>query len=244
MNIWKKKIRKKDLIPAVFLHIQKTAGTSLIEIIRAHYGNNIITHGDFSARNYEDLVDIAFISGHFGFYFAKPFIHNRYSFTILRDPVERVLSLYYFCRNQNSSEYPIYHLARTLDIENFLRQGMNPGRIHSHIWNHQVWTLASGRANPEGQESHEHDDEEKLLDLAISHLEKLSYVGFTESFEKDSVAILAALGIPVPETKIVANTTPGRLGRNDVSERTLELIAELTRLDQIMYAKAWSRRHG
>lgn len=234
--------KKNNLVPAIFLHIQKTAGTSIIETVRTHYGNSIMTHGDFSNRKPEDVRNVAFISGHFGFSFAKPFMQNRYSFSILRDPVERILSLYYFCRSRDASEYPIYRLAQTLDIESFLEQGMYPGRIHSHIWNHQAWTLAYGRANTEGKESHEYGDEGKLLDLANSHLEELSYVGFTETFEKDRVAILKDLGVPESKTKIMTNLTPDRPGRHELSERTLELINRLTRLDQIVYTNAWSRR--
>ena len=53
----------------------------------------MISHGDFSGYKPEDLYNTYFISGHFGYYYARSLMATRYSFTILCDPVERVLSI-------------------------------------------------------------------------------------------------------------------------------------------------------
>jgi len=44
----------------------------------------------------ESLSDVPVISGHFGYGYANKLMKDRISFTFLRDPVERVLSLFYF----------------------------------------------------------------------------------------------------------------------------------------------------
>ncbi|MCH7920168.1 MAG: sulfotransferase family 2 domain-containing protein, partial [Planctomycetes bacterium] len=98
----------------LFLHIQKTAGSSIVELARDHYDKSVISHGDFGGHKPEDFQDVAFVSGHFGYEFARPLMSDRYSFTFLRDPVDRVLSFYYFCRRMDSNEFEIYSLAQGL----------------------------------------------------------------------------------------------------------------------------------
>jgi hypothetical protein len=83
--------------PAIFLHIQKTAGTSIVDLARRHYGNeNMTSHGDHlegfkqfplkdkffeTERILSKYEATPFISGHFGYDFSKPFMNVRYSFT-------------------------------------------------------------------------------------------------------------------------------------------------------------------
>ena len=97
--------------PAIFAHIQKTAGTTIIEAVRRHYRNRFIAHGDYLEHDTASLKNIPFISGHFGFEFCRQFMDGRYSFTFLRDPVERLLSLYFFSRTRDPAEFPIYRAA-------------------------------------------------------------------------------------------------------------------------------------
>jgi len=154
---------EKSLIPALFLHIQKTAGTSIIQMAAKYYGNdNVVTHGDYLTLtatpdshilypsinlNLEKFQNIQFISGHFGFDFAQQFRSDRFMFTFLRNPVERILSYYYFCRNRDPGEYNIYKLAQTLTLEKFLQLGFSEPIIKACIWNNQAWQLAHGYGN-------------------------------------------------------------------------------------------------
>jgi hypothetical protein len=90
-----------ELRSAVFLHIQKTAGTSVQEMARQAYGNdNVISHGDYERLGLEECKSIPFVSGHFGFAFAEALMPGRYSFTFLRNPFDRLVSLYRFCRTR------------------------------------------------------------------------------------------------------------------------------------------------
>ena len=111
--------------PAIFMHIQKTAGTSITEAVRPHYQNDIVSHGDYLKHDTASLKNIRFISGHFGFEYARQFMDGRYSFTFLRDPVERILSLYYFSRTRDPAEFPIYRVAHEMDLAGYLRAGFD-----------------------------------------------------------------------------------------------------------------------
>lgn len=243
--------------PAVFLHIQKTAGSSIVDLARLAYGaEEVVSHGDFllPPKNPDELVtakglginyfgDKQFISGHFGFDFARPLLQTRYSFTFLRDPVERILSFYYFCRQRDPEEFETYALARKLDLDEFLMIGFDHPDpvIKSSIWNNQTWQLANGYGHSNGRTILNFSPEE-MLELAIRHLDELSYIGFTETFEQDRNNILRALNISMPGEKIVSNANPGRPTAKDLPVSTLRLLHELTQLDRALYEAAWLKR--
>ena len=69
---------------------------------RESYGNeNVISHGDYVDLGVEGCSRKRFVSGHFGFVFAEPLMSERYCFTFLREPKQRLESLYRYCRNTN-----------------------------------------------------------------------------------------------------------------------------------------------
>lgn len=89
----------------IFLHIPKTAGTTLHEIFKANYHPAKIYNREFSGDDgasafinlpVERRAAIRLLWGHFPFglhqYLPGPFTY----FTFLRDPVERVISHYYY----------------------------------------------------------------------------------------------------------------------------------------------------
>lgn len=243
--------------PAIFLHIQKTAGTSIVNIARTYYTHaNITSHGD----HLEDFAQFPlqeelskteqmlskydatpFISGHFGYDFSKPFMNTRYSFTFLRNPIERVLSFYYFCQRRDPKEFDLYALAQQVSLDEFLQMGLTEPLVRDCIWNHQAWQLACGWGNSE-QRSVSCSEPDKILDLAIRHLEDFSYIGFAETFEDDRNKIFKDLRIPTPKKEIFANANHGRPTSKDLPRSTLNLLEELTHLDSALYKEAWSRR--
>lgn len=231
----------KERIPALFLHIQKTAGTSIVQLAAKHYGNtNISSHGDFVGKSGPlEFKNIEFISGHFGFSFAKELMPGRYSFTFLRDPVDRTLSFYYFCKTRNPDELPIYKKAHALSLDEFVGASLEDRLIRSRIWNSQAWRLASGPYN--GDESVKNIPDDELLELALHNSKLFSHVGLTETFETDLPIILRALGIenqPPPH----ANSTPSRLVRDELPHQTIRMIEEITQIDQKLYNTIKQRR--
>lgn len=230
------------LKPAVFMHIQKTAGTSIVDLAWQNYGYSTISHGDYVNHQPEDFQHIQFVSGHFGYEFASYFMPDRFSFTFLRDPVERVLSFYYFCRTRNPDELPIYRKAHELSLNEFLQAGFEDPLIQDRIWNGQVWRLARGCPNKENKRVSDYHPE-TLLEQAISHLEHFSHIGFVDTFDQDLPIVLEALGIEAPAGESRSNANPQRPKTADLSERDMALIVELTSLDHTMYEVARSR-HG
>ena len=219
------------------MHTQKTAGTTMTEAVRRHYRNDMVSHGDYLKRDTANLKKTLFISGHFGFEYSRQFMDGRYSFTFLRDPVERILSLYYFSRTRNPAEYPIYRAAHEMDLAGYLRAGFDREDIKAYLWNQQAWQLACGWNDPQQRQISNFTDEQ-ILEGAKAHLTEFHYIGFAESFAADSKAILANLNVPARESLVPANVTPRRPHRNDLPAATIRLAEELTCLDAALYEHA------
>lgn len=231
------KIAHIRLKQVIFLHIQKSAGTSIVEVARRYYQPSIISHGDHVGKSPEAFKNIAFVSGHFGYDFASYFLKDRYSFTFLRDPAERIISYYYYCRS-SENPFPVNKLARETDLETFLKKGLEDPMLMTRLWNNQTWQLACGYAN--SRDLHVSDfAPNELLALAKSHLTKFSHIGFTETFAEDRKIIFSKIGLPEgEETRF--NKTAGRPKAAELSREATELIGELTGLDWELYRFAWA----
>ncbi|MED3918054.1 sulfotransferase family 2 domain-containing protein [Priestia aryabhattai] len=96
----------------IFMHIPKTGGTTLNNIFKKFYSENEIydhvpleeMNKQFSQLKEEDKKNIKAISGHHFYgiheFFSQPYVY----FSMMRHPVERVISLYYFLKS-----YPGYY---------------------------------------------------------------------------------------------------------------------------------------
>lgn len=227
-------------VPALFLHIQKTAGTSLVNMARRHYGDNVISHGDYCTATPDELRKVGFISGHFGYAYAHPLMAGRYTFTFLRDPVERILSFYYFCHSREHIRFDIYQLARDHDLPGFLNICMADPFLKMQVWNNQVWQLAYGYTQPEIRKLDDFSVDQ-LLALSKEHLAELSHVGFTETFPEDSDIICKALKFPRRNEKepiLMENVTPQRPRFDDLPAAVRGLLLKMTELDRELYAHA------
>jgi len=167
--------------------------------------------------------------------------------------VERVLSYYHYCRNQDNDKFSTYTLAKQLDLLPFLAAVSGDVLIRKSVWNNQAWQLARGfgyvytpgSRHPEtGELQLDDSTPEEILSLAISHLQDFSFVGFAETFAADREVICSGLGIPSDGGGELSRSVPPRLRAPDLPAATLEFVKELTQLDQVLYDTAWRRCAG
>ena len=213
-----------------------------------HYGvDQVASHGDFAS---EDITRKQFISGHFGFSFAQPLLAERFAFTFLRDPVDRVISLYNFCRSQGGYQYPTYLAAKRWNIEEFVE---NAGRkptstfaigdamlVHEAVWNNLTWQLAHGWFHNMNEDRKTVLDIESslLLETAKNNLRQFDYVGTTETFSADCRVIFEELAMRQPALIARENMGSQHIKRQDIPLRILNKIHEITELDAELYVLA------
>ncbi|KAF2075401.1 hypothetical protein CYY_003280 [Polysphondylium violaceum] len=166
--------------PYLFLHIPKTAGNSVLHAFRSTYGSpKVIQQWTFpGAKDYGRLVDRQVILGHFDYG-----IHNylpqsdktTYSYlTMLRDPVDRVISHYYYHLNRKEDEG--HEMAFKYSLKEWVSlapQGSNEQTRH----------LSGITINDEYPPSNE------TFRLALQHLRTMKYVGITDRYQ-ESMALL------------------------------------------------------
>lgn len=231
----------------VFLHIQKTAGTTLQGTARQIFGNEgVWSHGDCYLHTMEEAAKVGFLSGHFGSVYASRFSARRYYLTFLRDPIKRILSLYRYLRTSDvAGSEPLQEFARSLSLADFLERAMN-SENYIYVDNVQAWQLAHGWG-PEQLHGEYRDQssvpKEEMLQEATAALEQMDFVGFTESASRDSRKVLKDLGWSTPLIQNY-NHTPEAAPKQSLTRRETELLLRLTDVDRKVYLHAIKLRHG
>lgn len=220
----------------VFLHIAKTAGTSIVEFFaRRLPPGSVCSHGDFlqfpggSNQLVSALSRYPFISGHMGYADLAPLMPGAYTFTFLRDPVERVLSFYKFCLHEDMQrQFPVARAAAQLGLEGFLESRLP--EVCEMLDNQQVWQLARGYWQEDRQALAALAPRD-LLAMARANLAGFDHVGLTETFDADFRRVLDALEIPdaVPEKREFE--TPQPIGRAQLSAGALGKLQARLALD-------------
>ncbi len=232
----------------IFLHIAKTAGTSIVQFFRDRMPSELITsHGEFlqfsgtQEERVDQLKKYQFLSGHFGYRDIAPLLEESYSFTFLRDPVDRVMSLYKFFQWPKSvQDIPVAGVAKELGLEGFLTSTLP--EVNEMLDNQQTWQLARSYWQ-EDREALKHLSNDELLTLAKAHLEQFDLVGVTETFDADFGRVLRHLGIdePVPEERgWFRSTSP--ITRHELSPSVLASLQERLALDYALVDYVRDRR--
>ncbi|MCA9302815.1 MAG: sulfotransferase family 2 domain-containing protein [Phycisphaerales bacterium] len=232
--------------PLYFLHIPKTAGTTLTAWLDQHYrANDILPKGYFGKnplhvtreefeRKKEAVQHYKLIHGHYGNDVLRAFFPGARSITILREPTARVVSLYNDWRtksDENREKAPelakeLIDIARNNDIEGFLRSGHELCR----------WQFIDGQARQ--LTASLYLDEPADPAAACAQLEQFSIVGTTKLLTPTTRLIARMMGWTPPSDMAPLNTTRGHDRFDELKPSTRELIHELTQNDQIVYKHA------
>jgi hypothetical protein len=213
----------------IFVHLPKTAGSTLVRIIERQYPASSILRlyesdfGDELAGIPSSQMDrLRVVLGHFYFgvhaFSSRPV---RY-ITFLRDPIERIISHYYYVR-QSPTHY-FYDSAQKMSMAKFVEYCSD---------NDQTRQLAGRCGVPSlGTSSDE------LLNVAKSNLTKyFPVVGITEEFDRSLILMKRVLewNYPVYTSQ---NVTRDRPRKNDIPQDALDVIRKHNELDQELYRYA------
>jgi len=209
----------------IFLHISKTAGTTLREIATKAYDENNVTEVYGSEEEKKVKFDNALdkggelIFGHFDFSFIPDSVEGYQIITFLRNPLDQVVSHYLHFAQKNKWE---------LDDENFLSflesyEGQNWQCQYLAGWRREKKALA---------------DKEALFQKAISNLnERVDFCGITERFDDSLLWLESKLGwIKVAYKKRNMAQQPG--AAQQIQQKFKSEILEANGFDQRLYELA------
>lgn len=209
----------------MFLHIEKTAGTSLVSYLRSVAGDEKFKYvhpidlDDGFANN--ELQASSIIAGHIKYNHMMKHMKDYYKITFLRDPVARVISFYNFAKEVPITVDPITSKSKELDIIDFLHfcDEVNERRFV----NGTTYKLSDKSGADE-------------LENAKKNLLNIDFVGVQERFD-ESVNMLAYLNNwELPETIPYANKTKNnKKKKEELSDDALELIIKLNQDDIELY---------
>ena len=134
--------------PVLFLHIPKTAGTSFLLMLRNTFGDNRVRRIEEVDDRVSETVDqimqdelsgMSCLAGHLSIHLFDNALDRFRPFTVLREPVARVLSLYRFMRNRDPAVPRRIGLRPDFSLEDFLNWG-HP-EVYSQVNNGMVRML-------------------------------------------------------------------------------------------------------
>ncbi len=238
-----------------FLHIPKTAGSAFGQILRNQYDARDVCPAqflpEFLALPKDERSRYRLVSAHLGSDALAMVDGSPTAITLLRDPIERVLSLYeyqlHFFREfgaEHSNEVLADYQKRTESqvhrgIEAFLESPEE--HVRAALANTQARYV--GGSNPLGPGVVESED--ALLERATSELEGLAFVGIVERMQESLDLFSYRFGV-YPQRNVEVNTTPSRRQKTPWPAAILERIAALNRVDIELYRRAidlFERRH-
>jgi hypothetical protein len=220
-----------------FIHIRKTAGSTLLDAISRNYSLDQHLLIDGRPHNREAAIrslaglnrkPVRFVYGHVGFGIAKYLPSDFSMITILREPTERVLSQYYFLRGRKKSPEAYYQ-------KHSLEYALSDPGVNHYFSNAQTRVLSSVEVQISQKSAT--DMGQRDLRTALANLKRFSLVGFTEEFNSMLAELSARFRLKTDEFT-VQKRNRSRPPMAEIPRRTRQLIARANELDQELYAAA------
>ncbi|MCP5094371.1 MAG: sulfotransferase family 2 domain-containing protein [Chloroflexi bacterium] len=223
----------------IFLHIPKTAGTTLHRIIKRQYPEKAIfsitadvggSLSQLDALSESEKLDIQMLKGHMDFGLHQRLPNPSRYFTIFREPIDRVVSYYYHILRSPNHPFHPQITENNLSLRDCLEQGFDPSmenyqtRMLAGVWG----SLAFGECT-----------EETLATAKTNLREWFEVVGLTERFDETLLLLKQAFGwhnITYKRENVARN----RPGIRKIDAETMALLQAANQLDKELYVYAQS----
>lgn len=221
----------------VFMHIPKTAGIALDqalrEALRPERSLDALTMLGIAYLADSDLEDFDYIHGHFGYRLFHRLKRPSRKITVLRHPVDRVISSYYYYRELQVN-FPIVHFSKNNSLEDFIKSDIV--EIFRHVNNGQTWQIFYDTGFFI-REQHKHLRGRDILRQALENLASFDWVCVQERLDEGVGLLERTLGVSLPGIPR-ANVTSQRPALANVPEAVIDSIIQRNSLDMELYQAA------
>lgn len=236
-------------VPRLYLwHIPKTGGSSLREMLRPHFSVWEFCGGLNLSQLYRlshyRLRSFRVISGHYGPTLPRllpevPLV----TATLLRDPVEMVISHYVHWRDNGADGHPLTELARRTPLEEWCRLDATYG-----LWsNPQATSLCCERVPPDRHQAQIAPEgtsivvpEDELLERALATLDGIDVVGTTDDLFDVYTACVFRLGLTPRHGEALTENVGAGL-ETSVPQSTRDWLLEHNSIDAQLFNRVKER---
>jgi len=222
----------KDLF--IHLHIPKTGGTTLRDIIQRQYQAEKIlmipkldeSEDILKEVSTSQINQLKLIQGHLKYGIHNHFHRRAKYFAIIRDPINRVLSTYYYVLSQKNNPQNLSTSNNQMTIYDYVQSGVNPFLINGQT------QLISGKT---GNIDNPIIKSEELFSLAKENIANdFLFLGITEMFDETILILKNMLGWHMPYYSI-ANRTKNKPNYDAVDPTVISFLKEHNQLDIKLY---------
>lgn len=244
-----------DVNKVVFLHVPKCGGTTLHDILGQWYGPQNMHPERFNelySYTGAQLASARVFSGHYDYYATTLIPGPKTLISFLRDPAERLVSLYNFHRAHTPDSIKRGNLllprwANEYDIDTYFAHSetrAHPAvnnmivRVFSNIPQTTPSIISAPLREP---------DMDEMLEQALHNLEKFAFVGFMDTYDTDVNKLADMLGRPrledTPKQQVLDTLMEGggdmkKIEKQRPSAACRDSIEEIIQYDRKFYARA------
>ena len=226
-----------------FIHIPKTGGTTIVDTLSRQIlfdkfqrvNPTRHTHPRDFLDDIEGLLEKVIssskaevVGGHFGFAAHPKLTDPSEHFTVLRDPIERVISEYYFMKYKGMYYQQLIE-SENLSLEEYTHHP------ETYYLNNLQTRLISGVSYESGEEV-----TKEMYDLALENLKQFKVFGITNDMSNSLALFYLVLGWKRMPYYMQSNANDKRPKRESIPQHEIEAISERDKYDVMLYNEAKS----
>jgi hypothetical protein len=230
--------------PILFLHIRNTGGASFLSTLQNLFGEHRVRRinpEDPTARQQIAAIAAAgsaavdCVAGELPVHLVRDHLRRFRPFTLLRNPVSRVFSIYRSLQRATPDVQARYGLEPEFSFESFITS-RHPA-LFAQINNGMCRMLCSDAQMCNGDTAlfWQLDRQLPVLHKSVTALQTIDY-GLLEAMPATRAWLQARWGIPFPLDTLADNPTPPDGSEDDI--RAVQRVVEMNLLDIALYERA------